>query len=95
MRSANGDWFINSILTFAAQEYIGGSTESQVRWCDGREIDRAILLEVKNVSDRLTLAHAWQPGDLIMVDNTRVMHGRRSFNDDQRNIVVRLGMRAA
>jgi alpha-ketoglutarate-dependent taurine dioxygenase len=95
VRSPNGDGFINSILTFAAQEYIAGSTESQVRWSDGREIDRAILLEVKNVSDRLTLAHAWQPGDLIMVDNTRVMHGRRSFNDDQRNIVVRLGMLAA
>jgi hypothetical protein len=28
----------------------------------------------------------------MLLDNTRVMHGRRVFNDDQRNIVVRLGM---
>lgn len=95
VRSAEADAFVNSILTFAAQEYIGGSEESQVRWSDGEEIDRAKLLEVKAVSDGLTTAHPWQRGDLIMVDNTRVMHGRRAFQDDQRNIVVRLGMLAA
>lgn len=95
IRSPDGDAFVNSILTFAAQEYLGGSKESQVRWSNNEEIDRATLMEVKTVSDHLTTAHAWQPGDAIMVDNTRVMHGRRSFNDDQRNIVVRLGMRAA
>lgn len=94
-RCPGGNAFINSILTFAAQEYIAGSSESQVRWSDGQEMDRAMLLEVKSVSDGLTTAHGWQPGDLIMVDNTRVMHGRRTFNDDQRNIVVRLGMLAS
>ena len=95
VRSPDGDAFINSVLNFAAQEYLAGSNESQVRWSSNEEIDRATLMEVKSVSDSLTLAHAWRPGDAVMVDNRRVMHGRRVFHDDQRNIVVRLGMLAA
>ena len=89
-----GKAFINSVMTFAAQEYIGGSKESQIRWADGSELDMAMIWEVKAIADGLTVAHPWKAGDLIMVDNTRVMHGRRAFKDDQRNIVVRLGMRA-
>jgi alpha-ketoglutarate-dependent taurine dioxygenase len=95
VRSPDGDAFVNSVLNFAAHEYLAGSSESQVRWSNNEEIGRAILMEVKTVSDRLTVAHAWQPGEVIVIDNARVMHGRRAFNDDQRNIVVRLGMMAA
>jgi alpha-ketoglutarate-dependent taurine dioxygenase len=92
VRSPGGSAFVNSILNFAAQEYFTGSNESQVRWSNNDKIDRDILVEVKTVSDRLTHAHAWQPGDAILLDNSRVMHGRRAFHDDQRDIVVRLGM---
>src|SRR5829696_8230355 len=91
-RTPDGDSFINNILTFAAMEYIRGSSESQVRWANNEEIERATLLEVNAVAERVTTAHVWQPGDAMMLDNTRVMHGRRGFNDDQRNIVIRLGM---
>jgi alpha-ketoglutarate-dependent taurine dioxygenase len=94
VRSPDGNAFVNSIMTFAAQEYLTGSKESQVRWSNNEEIDWTTLMEVKTVSDQLTTAHTWHAGDTILVDNTRVMHGRRSFNDDRRNILVRLGMLA-
>jgi alpha-ketoglutarate-dependent taurine dioxygenase len=82
--------FINNILPVAAQEYIGGSKTSIVRLANGDEIPKRVLLEIKEVTDRHTLSVAWEPGDLVMVDNTRLMHGRKAFADDRRAIYVRL-----
>ena len=43
---------------------------------DGSLIPDAIVDEIKAVSDRLTVAHRWQRGDLLMLDNSRFLHGR-------------------
>jgi alpha-ketoglutarate-dependent taurine dioxygenase len=38
----------------------------------------------------LTGEISWQPGDLVMIDNSRFLHGRRAFNDDRRRIFALL-----
>ena len=35
---------------------------------------------------------AWEPGDLLMVDNSRFMHGRRAFADPQREHLTLMGI---
>jgi len=36
------------------------------------------------------IAHTWRPGDLLLVDNTRIMHGRTGWSGGVRNILVRM-----
>ena len=40
-------------------------------------------------ANQLTYDHNWQKGDYLMIDNKRIMHGRRGFpRGDPRDIVV-------
>jgi alpha-ketoglutarate-dependent taurine dioxygenase len=76
------DAFANSLLNLYT------STEENVKFEDGSLIPDTVIYEIKKVTDRLTEAIQWQAGDLVMVDNSRFMHGRRAFNDNRRKIFV-------
>ena len=55
---------------------------------DGTPIRDDVLAEALSVSDACTVDLKWASGDLVMVDNMRFMHGRRSFSSAvQRDIV--------
>lgn len=82
--------FVNSILIQLWQEDALGRTTSLARLEDGSRIPEDVLDEVKDVSERLTVDLAWEPGDFARVDNTRLMHGRRPFSDPEREIYVRM-----
>jgi alpha-ketoglutarate-dependent taurine dioxygenase len=43
---------------------------------------------VKEVSDRLTAAVDWRPMDLLMLDNSRFMHGRREVVPNDRRLIA-------
>jgi len=43
------------------------------------DVPGAILAELRDVAARRTHAVAWEPDDVLVVDNSRVMHGRRAF----------------
>ena len=81
--------FINNILPVVEQE-LKGSNSSLVRFEDDSKIPNEIISEIQEVTDKLTYLVSWQKGDIVMVDNTRLMHGRKSFSDNQRDIYVRL-----
>lgn len=88
-RCGNYSVFINNILPVIEQESKGSQT-SIVRLEGDSKIPDEVIDEIKQVTDRLTQLVSWQKGDILMVDNTRLMHGRRSFADDRRDIYVRL-----
>jgi alpha-ketoglutarate-dependent taurine dioxygenase len=88
-RCGNHKVFINNILPVVAQE-IAGSNSSLVRLEDDSKIPDSVISEIKDVTERLTHLISWQKGDVVMIDNTRLLHGRRSFSDNQRDIYVRL-----
>jgi len=48
---------------------------------DGSIIPDEICAELKQATDGLTVAHRWQTGDILMVDNSRFMHGRNEVTD--------------
>ena len=76
------DSFANSILI----EY----ENQDVLLEDGSEIPNAVIEEVKEITEKLTQEIRWQPGDLVMIDNSRFMHGRRAFTDMRRKIYTNL-----
>ncbi|WP_413163389.1 TauD/TfdA family dioxygenase [Capilliphycus salinus ALCB114379] len=57
---------------------------------DGTKIDADILSELNEIADKITAEIKWQKGDILMVDNTRILHGRRAFADEEREIYIRL-----
>lgn len=58
---------------------------------DGTPISPSLLAAVQERADATTSAVAWRRGDVVMIDNTRVMHGRRAFSDPMRKLHVRMG----
>lgn len=62
---------------------------------DGTEVPEAVCDELKQVSDALSVAHKWQQNDVLMVDNTRFLHGRNFvLNSKQRVIWTQFGYAA-
>jgi alpha-ketoglutarate-dependent taurine dioxygenase len=55
---------------------------------DGSPVPDSLLAVVKEVSDRLTVPIAWQKGDLLMIDNTRFMHGRTAVRDAEERLIA-------
>lgn len=62
-----------------------------VRAADGSEIPPAVMDDVRKTSDRLTRKIPWQQGDIVLIDNHRVLHGRAETDGGKRSILVRLG----
>jgi alpha-ketoglutarate-dependent taurine dioxygenase len=57
-----------------------------ITWETGEGIDFDIWDEIKDVTARCTYDLFWQKGDLVVLDNTRAMHGRRRLADQRRRI---------
>ena len=51
---------------------------------DGSEIPPTSMDRVIEISDRLSFDLAWEPGDVVLIDNFLVMHGRRPFKGKRR-----------
>ena len=48
---------------------------------DGKPFPDEWLDVVRTNARKLTYAHAWQKGDVLIADNSRFMHGRRAIAD--------------
>ena len=51
----------------------------RVTFEDGTAVPEAAIREVEEVTDQLTELIPWIAGDVAMLDNSRLMHGRRGF----------------
>jgi alpha-ketoglutarate-dependent taurine dioxygenase len=60
---------------------------------ENREIvPDSLIAEIKRISDAAAVPIRWQKGDLLMLDNTRFMHGRNAvISTDERRIAAYFG----
>ncbi|MTD57959.1 TauD/TfdA family dioxygenase [Amycolatopsis pithecellobii] len=58
-----------------------------IRFADGTRIPDDAVAEYTEVTEKLTEEIAWQDGDIVLIDNSRVMHGRRAITDPDRTIL--------
>ena len=70
---------------------LGEKSPISIRFEDGSRLPKALVDEVARAAEQAAIEIDWQPGDLVAVDNRRVMHGRRSTKDPERSVVVRMG----
>lgn len=62
-----------------------------VRTEKGERIPAALVEELNKVAERHTVEVNWQQGDVLMLDNSWIMHGRREARDKNRSILIRMG----
>jgi alpha-ketoglutarate-dependent taurine dioxygenase len=60
--------------------------QPRITWADGSEIPAELMSEAETISDAVTEDVDWEHGDVALIDNTRVMHGRRAITDPRRTI---------
>jgi alpha-ketoglutarate-dependent taurine dioxygenase len=55
----------------------------------GEPVPRDVVIEAYQAVYQSAVWLDWRPGDLAIVDNTRVMHAREAFEGDSRRVLVR------
>ena len=58
---------------------------------DGSPFPPDVLSEVAEYAKTKTFDVHWQEKDILLIDNSRYMHGRKAFTDVNRRILVRMG----
>jgi hypothetical protein len=85
-RYGGHDAFINSFVLALDNPFYGMTFE------DGKPIPREVKRSVRAIAKLIALPLPWQAGDFVLVDNSRVMHGREAYKDPARSIKARHAM---
>lgn len=64
------------------------SFSTMVAWEDGSEIDPQTIDVLRTAGFSVTKGIKWRAGDFAMVDNNRVLHGRRPTKDPERDLLI-------
>lgn len=73
--------FANSILIPSEQ-----CNQANITLVGGEEISPSIMEEILQVTTAMTETIEWQDGDVLIIDNTRVMHGYRPIIDPNQKL---------
>jgi len=82
--------YINNLLPVVMQMNMGRGDTSTVWMEDGAGVPPELMAEVERIQNELILDLNWKPGDFALIDNTRSLHGRRAFEDVDREVYLRM-----
>ena len=83
----------NGALGFLNSVENGLEYQLDVAFADGQPIDAATLQEIGRAGQLCAEPIEWERQDIAMINNSLIMHGRRSFEGDQQRLIdVRFGM---
>jgi hypothetical protein len=77
-------FFNQLIAAFRGWQDARNIAQKSISFGDGSAIDPQIMAKVIELADDLTYDLDWQTGDVALVDNFLVMHGRRPFVGERR-----------
>jgi len=89
MGDGDESFFNQLIAAFRGWEDARNDPSKSVRHGDGSAIDVEALTRAIEIADELTYELNWQAGDVVLIDNFRVMHGRRPYTG-KRKVVASL-----
>ena len=61
------------------------------RFADGSVVTREEIEDLRDLAESCTTEINWQDGDIAVLDNTRIMHGRRAIKDADRQLYIGMG----
>lgn len=86
-----GTAFINNLLPFAWREVQEGRRYgSYVCFEDGSPIPRDVVLQIAELGERYSKSIPWRRGDIAMLDNRFMLHGRGHIADARRTLYLRM-----
>jgi len=68
----------------------GDNLPRQLYYGDGTEIEESVIREISEIYRQATISFPWKKGDILMLDNLLIAHGRNPYVGD-RKIVVAMG----
>jgi alpha-ketoglutarate-dependent taurine dioxygenase len=71
-----------------AELYTEADLPRQAYYGDGAAIEVAALDEVRRAYRQASVTFPWKAGDVVLVDNLLVAHGRRPFSGPRRVLVA-------
>jgi alpha-ketoglutarate-dependent taurine dioxygenase len=78
-----------------AAQYVGGDVPLKpplvVRTEDYAELPEWLMRDIDEVTEAIQYKIKWRDGDVALVDNRRILHGRTQAVGNDREILVRLG----
>ena len=81
-------WHISSLYADLREEFLRQWTEMDIPYNtyygDGTRIEDEVVAELRDAYDRETVMFRWQAGDLVMIDNISVAHGRSPYSGPRR-----------
>jgi len=83
---SNGQAFANAILG-PSHNYEAPTYTLE----DGSIVSSEEIEALRDVAEKCTVEINWQDGDIAIIDNTRVMHGRRAIKDQDRKLFIGMG----
>ena len=79
--STGTEVFFNQLVAaFAGWQDLRNSAAKSVCFGDGSPMPITDLKEMITIAYQQVYDHQWQAGDVVLIDNLRVMHGRRPFS---------------
>ncbi|WP_255670803.1 TauD/TfdA family dioxygenase [Blastopirellula sediminis] len=85
-------FFNQLIAAFCGWKDSRNDPSKSITFGDGSPLDRGVVMEVANMAEQLTFDLPWQNGDVALVDNFLVMHGRRTFQGPRKILASLLEM---
>ena len=82
-------FFNQLIAAFRGWKDARNATEKSIRFGDDSAISEEAMAKAIQIGDELSFDVPWQTGDVVLVDNFLVMHGRRPF-EGQRRVLASL-----
>ncbi|MEV7228253.1 TauD/TfdA family dioxygenase [Polymorphospora sp. NPDC051019] len=84
--------FCNSLFISRPRDDEYRDQRLRVRTPAGTPVDDDLVATAAAAAADLTVTVPWQAGDILLVDNSRYLHGRQAFQDTGRAVLVRMGM---
>jgi alpha-ketoglutarate-dependent taurine dioxygenase len=85
-------WHVSSLPAEVREALLSVFSEDELPYNtyygDGSPIEDSIVQEIREAYAEETIAFPWQKGDLLMLDNMLVAHGRNPFSGERKVIVA-------
>lgn len=81
-----GGWandFLANVLYFDPT-----TRQYDIQFEDGSEIPQDIIYEIYDVMEEQTVRFDWQKGDVLILNNTKILHGRAPYSGQRRVLVA-------
>lgn len=88
LADGSSSFYNQLIAAYMGWQGVKDDPSSAITFGDGTNIPKEGLELIVSLADQFTYDLQWQDGDVVLIDNKRVMHGRRPFSGERKRSVL-------